>query len=244
MRRRGGEERRREEERRSMDIYNTIWSVTWVGVADQTNHKSAQSSQIGSQTRNQGNHTEEIITSVSDVRNVENQTEIIDSLKLPAEDNSINESIVQQEISFNTKTWETTQNIQQSKEQEREEKEEIKICKRKKEENKSGNEKYQNKQEPEFQRKLKVGERSAKEEEELRREKERERVKLTKTEDEEEKERAEMKKTEERIRSLESSIQFLDLQLERISIEKMKKQRSNVQKRMTLATPIFHHSSE
>ena len=52
---RGEEEERkrrgkREEKKRS--FYNTFWSVTWVGVADQRNHKSAQSSQIGGQTRN------------------------------------------------------------------------------------------------------------------------------------------------------------------------------------------------
>ena len=120
-----------------MDIYNTIWSVTWIGLEDQNQHKSAQSSQIGGQAGNQGKHTED----VSDVRKEEKKTDVKDSLELPAGDNLINENIVPQEITINT-TWET-HNEQQTMEQrvqreKRVEKNEIKISKIKNKEKKVG----------------------------------------------------------------------------------------------------------
>ena len=91
-----------------------------------------------------------------------------------------------------------------------------------------------------------MDDRSAKEDKELKRNEKREGGTLRKTDDDEEKEREETRRTEERIRTLEFSIQSLDLQLERISMEKINKKTSTVQKTMSLATPghsIFHHSS-
>ena len=56
----------------------------------------------------------------------------------------------------------------------------------------------------------------------------------------EENEREDLRKTEMRIKELQSSIMSLDWQLERTQIEKMKKKTEKVQKRMSLSLSTDH----
>merc|ERR1712192_12706 len=57
---------------------------------------------------------------------------------------------------------------------------------------------------------------------------------------EQEREREDLRKTELRIKELQSSIMSLDWQLERTQIEKMKKKTEKVQKRMSLSLTSDH----
>ena len=57
---------------------------------------------------------------------------------------------------------------------------------------------------------------------------------------EQEREREDLRKTELRIKELQSSIMSLDWQLERTQIEKMKKKTEKVQKRMSLSLTTDH----